>query len=130
MDEPWEFDQLKFYATGQLTIIDVKTKLAKKVGAPAMIQTVDASPDGQFFRVSLMQEPFSYMVQYSSFGSVEQLWDATGKVVAELQKRPLREMPDRHRAVPLPGAWRCRWPAGQALLSWMPAGTGMLLRGR
>lgn len=94
MNEPWEFEQLKYHTTGQLVMIDVKTKLAKKIGAPAMIQSVDASPDGQHFRVSTMLEPFSYIVQYTSFGNVEQLWDATGKVVAELSRRPLREMPD------------------------------------
>lgn len=126
MDDPWEFDQLKYYATGQLTVIDVKSKLAKKVGAPAMIQSVDASPDGQFFRVSVMQEPFSYMVQYTSFGNVEQIWDATGKVVAELQKRPLREMPDSTQGgAGFGGRGGAAGPPGKRALAWMPAGTGM-----
>ncbi len=126
MEEPWEFEQLKFYTTGQLTVIDVKTKLAKKIGAPAMIQSVDASPDGQFFRVSVMQEPFSYVVQYSSFGNVEQIWDATGKVVAELQKRPLREMPDSTQGgAGFGGRGGAAGPLGKRLLSWMPAGSGM-----
>jgi len=37
-----------------------------------------------------MQEPFSYIVQYGSFGTVDQIWDADGKLVAEIAKRPLR----------------------------------------
>ena len=126
MDEPWQWDQMKYHVTGQLVTIDLKTKLAKKVGAPAMIQSVDASPDGQFFRVSVMQEPFSYMVQYTSFGNVEQIWDATGKVVSELQKRPLRELPDSTQGgAGFGGRGGATGPPGKRMLSWMPVGTGM-----
>jgi dipeptidyl aminopeptidase/acylaminoacyl peptidase len=125
MNEPWEFDQLKYYTTGQLAVIDVKTKAAKKIGAPAMIQSVDASPDGQYFRVSTMLEPFSYIVQYTSFGNVEQIWDANGKVVAELQKRPLREMPDSTQAGAGFGGRGGGGIPGKRLLAWMPAGPGM-----
>ena len=126
MDDPWEFDQMKYHVTGQLVTIDLKTKLAKKVGAPAMIQSVDASPDGQFFRVSVMQEPFSYVVQYTSFGNVEQIWDANGKVVSELQKRPLREMPDSTQGgAGFGGRGGAAGPPGKRLLAWMPSGTGM-----
>ena len=82
---------LKYYSTGQLAIIDVKTKAIRKIGAPAMIRSVDASPDGQYFRVTSMTEPFSYLVPASSFGSVEELWDVNGKVLATLSKTPLRE---------------------------------------
>ena len=44
-----------------------------------MIRAVDASPDGQYFRVTRMIEPFSYLVPVSSFGSVQELWDANGQ---------------------------------------------------
>jgi dipeptidyl aminopeptidase/acylaminoacyl peptidase len=124
MKEPWEFEQLKYYTTGQLVTIDVKSKVAKKVGAPAMIQSVDASPDGQFFRVSTMLEPFSYVVQYTSFGGADQLWDVNGKMVAELQKRPLREVPDT-TAGGAGGRGGAAGPTGKRGLSWMPNGQGM-----
>ena len=63
----------------------------RKVGKPAMIQSVDASPDGQYFRVTQMQHPFSYVVPVASFGNREELWDPTGKLVLEIAKRELRE---------------------------------------
>ncbi len=126
MEEPWEFAQLEYYTTGQLVVIDVKSKVAKKVGAPGMIEAFDASPDAQYFRVTLMQKPFSYVVQQSSFGTVEQLWDINGKVVAELQKRPLREMPDSTQAgAGFGGRGGADGPNGKRLLSWMPTGAGM-----
>jgi dipeptidyl aminopeptidase/acylaminoacyl peptidase len=125
MKEPWEFEQFKHYTTGQLVTIDVKSKVAKKVGAPAMIQGVDASPDGNYFRVSTMSEPFSYVVQYTSFGGAEQVWDISGKMVAELQKQPLREIPDTAG-----GGFGGRGgagggPPGKRGLAWMPNGQGM-----
>jgi dipeptidyl aminopeptidase/acylaminoacyl peptidase len=126
MDDPWEFAQMKYHVTGQLVVIDLKTKLAKKIGAPAMIQSVDVSPEGQFFRVSVMQEPFSYVVQYTSFGNVEQIWDASGKVVSELQKRPLRELPDSTQGgAGFGGRGGAAGPPGKRMLAWMPAGGGM-----
>jgi dipeptidyl aminopeptidase/acylaminoacyl peptidase len=82
---------LKYYATVQLAVIDVKSKAMKKVGAPKMIRAVDASHDGQYFTVTYLTEPFSYIVPVNSFGSVRELWDANGKTIATLQTTRLRE---------------------------------------
>jgi dipeptidyl aminopeptidase/acylaminoacyl peptidase len=62
LEEPYEKEQLEWYATGQLAVINVKTKAVTKIGTPAMIMSADASPDGQYFRVTTMQKPFSYIV--------------------------------------------------------------------
>src|SRR5688572_18018265 len=43
---------LKYHTTGQLVAIDVKSKAVRKIGAPAMVRSVDPSPDGQHVRVS------------------------------------------------------------------------------
>lgn len=121
IEEPFEMDQLEWFTTGQLALIDVKTKAVKKIGAPAMIRSVDASPDGQYFRVSTMQRPFSYVVQYTAFGTNEELWDLNGKVLATLDKRPLREAPDTATG----GGRGGNNDGPRRGLSWMPAGGGM-----
>jgi dipeptidyl aminopeptidase/acylaminoacyl peptidase len=90
LHDPHEQAQLEYYTTGQLAVIDAKSGAVKKIGAPAMITAVDPSPDGAYLRVTTMQKPFSYLVQYQNFGTLEQIWDATGKPIAELAKRPLR----------------------------------------
>jgi dipeptidyl aminopeptidase/acylaminoacyl peptidase len=126
LTEPYDMDLMKYYVTGQIVMIDVKTKLAKKIGAPGMIQSVDASPDGQHLRVTTMLDPFSYVVQYTSFGSLDQLWDANGKVLAELQKRLLREGPDTTQGgAGFGGRGGAAGPPGKRFLAWMPAGAGM-----
>jgi dipeptidyl aminopeptidase/acylaminoacyl peptidase len=91
LEDPHDKAMLKYYTTGQLALIDVRSKAVRKVGEPTMIRSVDVSPDGQFVRVTRVVEPFSYLVPVSSFGSVQELWDATGKAVATLAKSPLRE---------------------------------------
>src|SRR5262249_33717427 len=91
LEDPHDKAMLKYYSTGQLALIDVKAKTVKKIGSPAMIRAIDASDDGKYIRVTQMTEPFSYLVPVSSFGSLQELWDNTGKVIATLAKTPLRE---------------------------------------
>lgn len=87
---PIDAERLEYYATGQLVAIDVATGAITKVGQPGMIQSVDASPDGNNVRVTLMTKPFSYIVPTTNFGTVEELWSVDGKVKVELSRRPLR----------------------------------------
>ena len=124
LEEPYDKDLMEWYVTGQLAMIDVKTKVVRKIGAPAMIQSADVSPDGQFIRVATMQKPFSYIVQYSSFPVNDELWDATGKVVATIQKRPLREAPDTSDNAD-GGFGRGGGEGPRRGLAWMPNGPGM-----
>jgi len=120
LQDPYEQTLLEYYVTGQLVAIDVRTRTARRIGQPAMFSSVEPSPDGKYFRVTTMQKPFSYVVQYSSFGELEQIWDASGKVVADVAKRPLRERPDTSDT---PRARRD--DGGKRSLAWMPRGEGM-----
>jgi dipeptidyl aminopeptidase/acylaminoacyl peptidase len=89
MRTPYDFQLLEWHATGQIGIVDMATGAVTKFGTPGMITAVDMSPDGKYARVTRMTKPFSYIVPQSSFGSIEEIWDATGKPLAELSKRNL-----------------------------------------
>ena len=129
LEDPHDKALLKYYSTGQLALIDVKSKAVQKIGAPAMIRAVDASPDGRYFRVTQMTEPFSYRVPVSSFGSVQELWDANGKVVALLSRTPLREG-EQQGDDDAPGGGRGQQSSasdtGKRNLQWNPVGDGMV----
>jgi dipeptidyl aminopeptidase/acylaminoacyl peptidase len=123
-----DMDLVDYYTNGQLAVIDAKSKAIKKIGAPALITNVDASPDGQYFRVTLQTKPYSYIVSVPNFGTVEQLWDANGKVIAELSRRPLNEnlrLPgDTARAGG--GRGGAQSDTGKRDIRWNPVGPGLV----
>ena len=132
LQDPHDKALLTYYTKGQLALIDVKSKAVRAIGAPATIRDIDAAPDGAFVRVTRMTEPYSYLVPASSFGSVEELWDANGKVVTTLATTALREgasADNGDAAAPAaPGAARRGLGADSAKrnVQWNPIGTGLL----
>jgi dipeptidyl aminopeptidase/acylaminoacyl peptidase len=122
LQSPYERAQLEYYGTGQLARIDVRGGAVRNVGAPALVQGVDVSPDGQYLRVTLLQKPFSYLVPVSNFGTEEQLWSVEGRKVALLAKRPLRENGSVDDAV------RTNADSGRRAFAWLPGGGLAFLR--
>jgi dipeptidyl aminopeptidase/acylaminoacyl peptidase len=91
LDSPHDKALLEYYTTGQLAIIDIKTKAVKKIGTPGMIQRLDVAPNAKYFRATYLDKPFSYLIPVSSFGNTEVIIDETGKILSQLSKRPVRE---------------------------------------
>jgi dipeptidyl aminopeptidase/acylaminoacyl peptidase len=91
MQWPHQFEQLEYYGTGQLAVVDVQSRSERRIGRPAMIRGVDVGPGGEHMRVTTLQKPFSYIVPVSMFGGREELWAADGRVITTLSERPLNE---------------------------------------
>ena len=89
MSTPHEKDLLKWHATGQVALVDVQKGTARKIGQPTMVRAIDFAPDGKFVRVTKMVEPFSYDVPVNNFGTVEEIWDVDGKMLAKDTERPI-----------------------------------------
>lgn len=115
LESPKDQALLEYFSTGQLALVDVKSGKVTPVGQPAMIQSVNTSPDGKYFRVTTIEKPFSYLVPVSMFGSKQEIWDATGKTLAELDKSPLTNAKTGAPA---------RSP-GKRNLAWRPDGMGL-----
>ena len=130
LQDPHDKALLVYYTKGQLALIDVNSKAVRTIGAPATIRDVDAAPDGAFVRVTRMTEPFSYLVPVPNFGSVEELWDASGKMVTTLATTSLREgVPaDNGDPTATPGSARRGFGADSAKrnIQWNPIGAGLL----
>jgi dipeptidyl aminopeptidase/acylaminoacyl peptidase len=125
LEGPYDQTLLEYYATGQLATIDVAgARTVRKIGRPAMIQGVAPSPDGRFFRVTLLLKPFSYFVPVSAFGTVDELWDANGVKTVEVARRPLRESDSDQPATNTPGPTAANDTARRGL-GWMPNGQGL-----
>ena len=132
MSTTYEKELLKWHATGQVALIEVQKGTVKKFGKPDMIRSVDFSPDGKFARVTRMVEPFSYDVPVSSFGSIEEIWDADGKVLAKVNERPINlgVQDDDPQTPPDPAAGRGgrggqQNQQGKRELAWRTDGQGL-----
>ena len=119
LETPFDKELLEYYTTGQLAVVTVRNRAERRIGAPGMIESVEPSPDAKYFRVTTMQKPFSYIVPVGSFGTVEELWDANGKVLVELAKQPLRE------GTPLDSAARAAQDTARRNVAWRPDGQGL-----
>jgi dipeptidyl aminopeptidase/acylaminoacyl peptidase len=132
MSTPYEEQLLEWHATGQLALIDVAKGTARKIGAPAMIRAIDVAPDGQYLRVTRMLKPFSYDVPANNFGSIEEIWDASGKVLAKISDRPLNlgvqddtPNPDPQAPPQAGGGGRGGQQTGKREVAWRADGQGL-----
>ncbi len=127
MATPYDQALLDWDGTGQIALVDVTSRVVTKFGAPTMATSIDFSPDGQYVRVTRMVKPYSYVVPVANFGTVEEVWDASGKVLAQLNKRELNLGVQADNPVTAPGAGG---PGGDANLqrreiSWRTDGKGL-----
>jgi dipeptidyl aminopeptidase/acylaminoacyl peptidase len=125
MNTPYDFELLEWHATGQLVSVNTATGAVTKIGAPAMITAIDPSPDGQYLRVTRMTAPFSYLVPVSSFGNVQEVWDHTGKKLAELSERKLNAGSSGAADDDAPQGGRGANQAGKREIMWRPDGQGL-----
>ena len=78
-----------------------------------------------------MVKPFSYDVPVSSFGSIEEIWDADGKVLAKLVDRPINlgvqddPAPGQDPAPAGGGGRGGQNQAGKRELAWRADGQGL-----
>ncbi|MFM9995213.1 MAG: S9 family peptidase [Phycisphaerales bacterium] len=79
------------YFTGQLAYVDAASGERKDIGPPAIYGDADPSPDGRLLLVTRTVKPYSYLVTAGSFPEIVEVWDASGRVVKEVAKVPLRE---------------------------------------
>lgn len=120
--DPYDKERLKYFTTGQVALLDLRSRTVRNIGAPTMVRSVDASHDGSHLRVTRMLEPFSYLVPVSNFGGTTELWDATGRVISTLAVTPLRETQGGGvNVAALAGA-----DTGKRNLQWNPIGPGLV----
>lgn len=103
----------EYYTKSQLMLWDGNQ--LRKLGKPAIITSVNPSPDGNFLLVTIVERPFSYMVPYYNFPSITQIWDMQGNVISTLYEKSLVENEPRGYDMVLPGprfySWRSDTPA-------------------
>lgn len=122
----YEDSLLDYFSVGQLATVDLSSGSIHEVGKPMAIESLDASPDGRAFRVTLLEKPYSHLMPLSSFPEREIVVSGDGKELVELRKQGQRagggdESDEQNRTG---GAT----PNGRRNVAWRPDGSLVFLR--
>lgn len=95
------------------------------IGKPAMIKSMDLSPDGNYLLIESIQKPFSYLVPASRFPYSVEIWKSSGEIVKMLAQIPLDEVRPTGFDATVTGPRSINWRADQgATLYWVEAQDG------
>ena len=117
----YEEDLLDYFGTGQLATVDLNGGF-REIGKPMRVESLDPSPDGRAFRVTLLERPYSHLMPLSTYPEREVVIDADGKELVELRKRVQRGGPTDEDEQDRPAT------AARRDLSWRPDGSLVFLR--
>jgi len=117
---PHDEDLFDYYATSQLSLVDIDHGKVTPVGEKGIFLTDTPSPDGNFILVARLHRPYSYLHPHFDFPKEVEVWDRSGKSVYKLASIPLADR------VPIEGVqtgprdyqWRSDQPA---TLAWVEA---------
>ncbi len=113
-------DLFEYYATSQLALVDTTTGTITRIGQPAVLDQVDAAPDGDHILVSRIRRPYSYIVTYDRFAHDVEVWNRAGEVTRTMARLPIADRVPI-RGVPI-GPRRFAWrPTAPATLVWAEA---------
>lgn len=80
-----------YFASSQLFIHDLATGQEKAWAEPGIIAGLGDSPNGEYFIITYVVEPFSFSVPFDKFADRVLMLDRTGRQVAVLAERPPAE---------------------------------------
>ncbi len=123
---PHEIALLDHYGVGQLALLDVASRNERLVGTPQMIQDASASLDAAQLRVTRVIKPYSYVVPVRSFGTVEEVWDLSGRLLATLDSSPLREGNPRPAGFAAGSGNAAARDSSKRNVQWNPLGAGLV----
>jgi dipeptidyl aminopeptidase/acylaminoacyl peptidase len=109
-----------YYATSQLTFVDAASGNRTPVGAPALFETVEISPDANYIFVSRVRHPYSWLVPYTNFPSTAEVLDRKGSVVKKIADLPMADTVPNGGVLPGPRSFQWQ-PLAPATLVWTEA---------
>ena len=111
----YDVQLFRYYATSQLYLHRLDTGNETPWAEPGIIAGLGDSPNGKWFVITYVVEPFSFNVPYDKFADRVLLLDREGNEVRELATRPVVEhLPPAFGAVitqPRRFSWRSDHPA-------------------
>ncbi len=114
----------EFHTQSQLVRITVDGK-ATTIGAPALFDEAQPSPDGKYIMVQAIHRPFSYREMADRFPRTISVWDPAGKIIKQIADLPLHDAIPVDFAAVQTGPREFEWRAdADAELCWVEARDG------
>ncbi len=115
LDDEHDARLFERYTTGQIVELS-EGEAPRRIGDPAMVRSLEVSPDGRHIMVEALSRPFSYITSYRGFPSSQTILDRDGTTVATLDTTPLREGR---------GSFGGNGSDGPRSFAWRPDGAGL-----
>jgi dipeptidyl aminopeptidase/acylaminoacyl peptidase len=110
----------EYYGTSQLAFVDAASGQRTAVGTPAVFDTADPSPDGQFILVRRVRHPYSWLVPYRNFPASVEVWDRQGATVKQIAQLPVADNVPNGGVLPGPRSFQWQ-PLSPATVVWAEA---------
>ncbi len=118
---PYDETLFAYFMDSQLMKVSLNGSKSP-IGKPAMIKSMDISPDGNYFLIESIQKPFSYLVPADRFPYSVEIWTTAGEMVKTLAQIPLDEVRPTGFDATVTGPRGINWRADQAAtLYWAEA---------
>ena len=111
-----------YYLTSQPAIVDAATGDTRPVGSPAVYESLEPSPSGEYFLSVRTVRPYSYLVPDSRFTKEVEVLDGDGQSLRTLATLPLDEGGPEHLGFRRAGLRQFAWrPGAPAVLAYVEA---------
>ncbi len=119
----------EYYFTSQVATFDSNNGRKTLIGKPAIIESVSASPSGEYLLVSRIKRPFSRLVPMSGFPNDVEIWNKRGEAVNKIAEVPSSEGVPINGVQTGPRSFRWR-PDQPATMTWVEALDGGSLKNK
>ncbi|MCU0401170.1 MAG: prolyl oligopeptidase family serine peptidase [Algoriphagus sp.] len=121
LTNPYDETLFAYFMDSQLMRVSLDGSKSP-IGKPAMIKSMDISPDGNYLLIESIQKPFSYLVPADRFPYSVEIWTSSGEMVKTLAQIPLDEVRPTGFDATVTGPRGISWRADQAAtLYWAEA---------
>ena len=111
-----------YYLTSQPTLVDAATGAAQPMGDPAVYESLEPSPSGEYFLSVRTVRPYSYLVPDSRFAKEVEVLGSDGAALRTLATLPLDEGGPEHLGFRRAGLRQFSWrPGVPATLAYVEA---------
>ncbi|MBO6212503.1 S9 family peptidase [Algoriella sp.] len=118
-NDEFNFEQL---VRSELYKVDATSGAKSKWLNAAMYTSISNSPDGKFVLVNQIKAPFSYIVTYGSFPASADVYDVSGQLVQNVNKKELQEVVPKGFSSTVTGKRGLYWRADKpSTLYWVEA---------